>query len=396
MPPAPCRVSLGAVDRSLLARLARPPLVDVLLAAGLLALAEAEAVFEAVSVPRAVDGLVVLGFTLPLAWRRRAPVAVLVVTVATVLVYGEVELRGAHQTLILALALASFTVGYELPRPRAWLGPAVLAAGLVVAATALGQSTGDMAVAALLYGAPWVFGQVLRNRGEHVRAISARAEEAERDRDRREREAVAAERARIARELHDVVSHSISVVAIQAQAVRRRLGPEQEQEAADLRGIETTARQAMAEMRRLLGVLRAEGERLPLAPQPGLGQLPRLVERARETGLRVELDVEGPAASLSPGVDLAAFRIVQEALTNALKHAAAATVWVRVRYRERHLELTVEDDGRGMSPLPGNGHGLFGMRERVALYGGTCTIGARDGGGFRVQAQLPLHEPEPA
>jgi signal transduction histidine kinase len=236
----------------------------------------------------------------------------------------------------------------------------------------------------------------MRNRGQRLDEVAARAERAELDREQREREAVEAERARIARELHDVVSHSISVVAIQAQAIRQRLGPEHAREASDLTGIETTARQAMAEMRRLLGVLRADGERLPLAPQPGLDQLPELVERARETGLQVELDIDGASTPLPPGVDLAAFRIVQEALTNALKHAAAQTVRVRVHYRKHDLELIVEDDGTGMDAQPGDGHGLFGMRERVALYGGACTIGSREGGGVRVHALLPVQEGGPA
>jgi signal transduction histidine kinase len=375
---------------------ARPPLVDAVIAAVLVVLAEAEAAFEAVSVPRWVDGLVVLGFTVPLAWRRQAPVTVLVIAVISVLLYGEIETSGAHQTLILSLALASFTVGYELPRPRAWLGPGVLVAGLLLSSLALGQPAGDTVVAAVLYGAPWAFGQAMRNRGQRLDEVAARAERAELDREQREREAVEAERARIARELHDVVSHSISVVAIQAQAIRQRLGPEHAREASDLTGIETTARQAMAEMRRLLGVLRADGERLPLAPQPGLDQLPELVERARETGLQVELDIDGASTPLPPGVDLAAFRIVQEALTNALKHAAAQTVRVRVHYRKHDLELIVEDDGAGMDAQPGDGHGLFGMRERVALYGGACTIGSREGGGVRVHALLPVQEGGPA
>ena len=349
--------------------------MDAALAAGLLLLAEAEAALEAVSVPRWVDGLVVLGFTVPLAWRRRAPLPVLALVVSTVLVYGEVEDAGAHETLILALALASYTVGRELPRPRAWLGPAILLAGLLVAGLLLGQSTADVGVAALLYGAPWLFGQTLRTRDEVAEL--------------REAQAVEAERARIARELHDVVSHSISVVAIQSQAVRTRLGPEHEREAHDLQGIELAAREAMAEMRRLLGVLRADGESVPLAPQPGLEQLPRLVDGARETGLQVRLDVDGAPRKLSPGIDLAAFRIVQEALTNALKHASASAVLVRVNYGDRALELTVEDDGRGAATTSG-GHGLVGMRERVALYGGRCAIGRSDGGGFRVQVELPM------
>jgi signal transduction histidine kinase len=372
----------------------RPALVDALIAAALVVLAEAEAAFEAVSVPRWVDGLVVLGFTVPLAWRRRAPLLVLAVCVTAVIVYGEIESSGAHQTLILALALASFTVGYELPPSRAWVAPALLVVGILVAWVGLGQSASDAAVAALIYGAPWAFGQILRARGRRLDELAEHAAQVEREREVREREAVEAERGRIARELHDVVSHSISVIAIQAQAVRHRLGPEQEREAADLRGVEATARQAMAEMRRLLGVLRADGERLPLAPQPGLDQLPRLVERARETGLRVELDVVGTATPLSPGIDLAAFRIVQEALTNALKHAGASSVEVEVRYGERELELVVEDDGVGSAQAGGNGHGLYGMRERVALYGGTIAIGSGERGGFRVHAQLPVQENE--
>jgi signal transduction histidine kinase len=326
----------------------------------------------------------VLGFTVPLAWRRQAPLPVLAICIVTVVAYGEIESSGNHQTLILALALASFTAGYELPPARAWIAPAMLVAGILVAWLVLGQAASDAGVAALIYGGPWLAGQALRARGRRLVELTEHAA-------RVEQEAIEAERNRIARELHDVVSHSISVIAIQAQAVRRRLGPEQEREAADLRVVETTARQAMGEMRRLLGVLRADGERLPLAPQPGLDQLPRLVESARATGLRVELAVDGTAVPLSPGIDLAAYRIVQEALTNALKHAHASTVTVHVRYRGRDLELVVEDDGVGMNGTPGGGHGLYGMRERVALYGGTFELGGSDRG-FRVRAQLPFEE----
>ncbi len=370
----------------------RPALLDVLVAALLVALAEAEAALEAVSVPRWLDGLVVLGFTVPLAWRRRAPLLVLAVAVAAVVVYGEVEVSGAHETLIVALALASFTVGYEVPLPRAGLAPVMLLLGILVAWLALGQAASDAGVAALIYGAPWLFGQLLRARGQRLAELAEHAARIEREREQREREAVAAERGRIARELHDVVSHSISVIAIQAQAVRRRLQPEQEREAADLRGVEMTARQAMAEMRRLLGVLRTDGEQPPLAPQPGLDRLPELLEQARKAGLRVEVAVEGVPAPLPPGVDLAAFRIVQEALTNTLKHAAASMVTTQIRYGDRELELTIEDDGRGLHEQDGNGHGLFGMRERVALYGGTLETGAGTSGGFRVHARLPVRE----
>ena len=370
----------------------RAPLVDGVIAAVLVVLAEAEAAFEAVSVPRWLDGLIVLGFTVPLAWRRRAPLLVLTVVVTAALAYGEIETSGAHQTLILALALASFTAGHELPASRAWLAPAILILALAVASLVLGQSTGDAGFALLIYGAPWVFGQMLRTRGLRLDELAERTDRLERERELLEREAVEAERGRIARELHDVVAHCISVIAIQSQAIRRRLGPEHASEAADLQEIETTARQAMAEMRRLLGVLRADGEGLPLAPQPGLDQVPRLIEGARASGLVVELEIDGTRAPLSPGIDLAAFRIVQEGLTNALKHAGAATVRVQIRYAEERLELTVADDGVGLAAARGNGHGLFGMRERVALYGGTLETGAGPDGGFRVRAQLPVRE----
>jgi signal transduction histidine kinase len=267
---------------------------------------------------------------------------------------------------------------------RAWLGPTILVAGIVVA-VAVGQSGGDAGVAALLYGGPWGFGRMLRARERRLVELAGETVRAEL--------AVEAERARIARELHDVVSHSISVVAIQTQAVRRRLGPDHAREAADLEGVETTARQAMAEMRRLLGVLRAgDGDSLPLAPQPGLDQLPRLLDRARETGLDVRLDVDGTPVPLPPGIDLAAYRVVQEALTNAMRHAAADAVDVRLSWGERDLELRVEDDGVGAASANGHGHGLFGMRERVALYGGTVETGVRPGGGFAVRARLPVRE----
>jgi signal transduction histidine kinase len=195
------------------------------------------------------------------------------------------------------------------------------------------------------------------------------------------------------------VSHSISVIAIQTQAVRRRLGPENAAEIDDLQGIETVARQAMAEMRRLLGILRAQGEAAELAPQPGLDQLPALVEEVRATGVNVSIRIEGEPAPLSPGVDLAAFRIIQEALTNVRKHAETANVWVDVRFADGRLELQVDDDGPGAHSQNGfseGGYGLAGMRERVSLYGGSLVAAPRPEGGFRVRAALPLGESEGA
>jgi signal transduction histidine kinase len=373
-----------------------PPLLDALIALALVVAAELEAALEPVSVARWVDGLIVLGFTVPLAWRRRAPLTVLAIAAVTVVVYGEVEDAGSHQTLILALAIASFTCGYELPLRRAWIAPAIIVVADAFAILVLGQDGGDFVFTMVIYVGPWALAQALRHRGERVDELAARADALESEREQREAAAVEAERARIARELHDVVSHSISVIAVQSQAIRRRLGREHEREASDLAGVETTARQAMAEMRRLLGVLRSDGERLPLAPNPGLGQLPRLVEQVRGSGLDVEVAVVGEPLALPPGVDLAAYRIVQEALTNAIKHARTRRATVEIRYEAGTIALVVTDDGAGpASNGNGIGHGLLGMRERVTIYGGTLETGpADDGRGFRVHAVLPVQRSE--
>jgi signal transduction histidine kinase len=266
----------------------------------------------------------------------------------------------------------------------------MIVAADALAVLALGQDGGDAIFVLVIYAGPWALGQALRSRGHRVDELAARADQLELERRQAEVAAVEAERARIARELHDVVSHSISVIAVQSQAIRRRLGPEHEREAADLAGVETTARQAMVEMRRLLGVLRSDGERLPLAPNPGLGQLPRLVEQVRASGLAVDVSTSGEPLALPPGVDLAAYRIVQEALTNALKHAGTAHATVAIGYEAGSIALTVVDNGAGANANGNGGHGLLGMRERVVLYGGTLETGPGADGGFRVHAVLPV------
>ena len=217
-----------------------------------------------------------------------------------------------------------------------------------------------------------------------------RAQLAERERDLAAREAVVEERARIARELHDVIAHNVSMVVVQAGAERRVLGEESESTREVLATIEQIGRGALTEMRRLVGMLRAERDE-PLAPQPGLDDLPRLVTQVREAGLPVELHVEGDRRSLPVGIELSAYRIVQEALTNALKHAGDAHAAVHVRYSADALEVEVTDDGpgNGANGAGSGGHGLVGMRERVALYGGRFEAGHDPSGGFVVRATLP-------
>jgi len=235
----------------------------------------------------------------------------------------------------------------------------------------------------------WFAGYALGYRSRQATALRARAEEAERARADEAVRAVAEERARIARELHDVIAHSVSVMVVQAAGVRRLLAPEQERERQALETVEHTGRQALAEMRRLLGVLRRDDERPELSPQPGLAKIDDLLEQAREAGLPVDLAVEGDPVELPPGIDLAAYRIVQEALTNTLKHAGPARAHVRVRYAPGELELRVSNDGRVAANGGGGGYGLVGMRERVALYGGKLEAGPAEDG-FCVCARLPL------
>ncbi len=205
--------------------------------------------------------------------------------------------------------------------------------------------------------------------------------------------AVAEERRRIARELHDVVAHSVSVMTVQAGAVRRLLAPEQERERQALEVIEATGREALTEMRRLVGLLREQGSMPEFAPQPSMRTVDVLVGTVREAGLPVEIEVEGDPRELAPGVDLSAYRVIQEALTNALRYAGPAHAWVTVRWKDDELELEIANDGSSEPGRAGGGHGLEGLRERVALVGGTIDSGPRDGGGFVVRAHLPLVGP---
>jgi signal transduction histidine kinase len=223
-----------------------------------------------------------------------------------------------------------------------------------------------------------------------VRDRERRARIAERERDVAAREAVVEERARIARELHDVIGHHVSMIVVQAGAERRVLSDKNAATREVLETVERTGRSALTETRRLLGMLRDESAE-PLTPQPGLDDVPMLVEQLSEAGLPVEFDLDGERRELPVGLDLSAYRIVQEALTNTLKHAGNAQATVRVRYRSDSLELEIADDGPGAAVrTAGGGHGLVGMRERVALYGGRFDASRNATGGFAVRVVLPI------
>ena len=252
------------------------------------------------------------------------------------------------------------------------------------------NSIGDYFWSLITFSIAWIIGLVLGGRLRETDVTKRLAEQAELEREEQARLAVAEERARIARELHDVVGHSVSVMTVQAAAVRRLLEPDQDKEREALEVVEQTGREALAEMRRMVGVLRRPEEAPALAPQPSLEHLEQLLSTTREAGLPVELTIEGTPAELPPALDTTAYRIVQEALTNAVKHANADRAEVLVRYGNGTVELVVSDDGRGNGDGGGSGHGLVGMRERVSVYGGELEAGPQAGGGFRLRATLPV------
>src|SRR5207302_6198393 len=242
----------------------------------------------------------------------------------------------------------------------------------------------------LEFAISWVAGFALRERVEQAEAAEVRAAEAERDRDAAARIAVAEERVRIARELHDIVAHAVSVMVLQVGAVRHKLPGAMTEDRDALRNVEQAGRTALAEMRGLLAAMRRDGDEAEFTPQPGLDGLDSLVEEIGRAGLPVQLHVDGEPVELPRGIDLSAYRIVQEGLTNALKHARASNSDVTLRYRPDELQIEVRDNGEGSSTSNGLGHGLVGVRERVKIYGGEMSTGTANGRGFILSTRLPL------
>lgn len=365
-----------------------PSALDAAIAGAFVLMTTAEATLNP-SIESAWTHVLIAGLAMAtLAWRRHFPLLV-----AGFVIAADVYLNpDAQFSTLLALVLVSYTIGAETGPPRSYVGLAVVLVPFLVAMALQGLVPSDLGAAFVFVVGPWAVGTTIRRRVVRTEEAVTRAEAAAREHEARTETAVADERARIARELHDIVSHSLSVITIQTQAVRRRLNADHHNEARDLAVVEATAREALAEMRRLFGVLRSEGESASLAPQPGLHELERLVGSVQAAGLEVTVRVEGDPYELTPGVDLAAYRVVQEGLTNALRHAEARRAEVLVRYAPGTLEVSVEDDGRGMPAEPGVGHGLVGVRERVALYGGTVHVGPGREGGLRLAATLPAGE----
>src|SRR4051812_8512202 len=370
----------------------RPPRGDLALAVlvglvGLQSTSDADGVKEPAW---AVIGLIECT-ALPLAWRSLWPLPVLGITlvaaVAGDVLFGGLQLAGP--------VIALYTVARHHERRVSLTATAVTALALAVSAASRAAENPFFAIAIyLVLAAAWAIGDNVRRRHAYLTRVQAREAAIEEEQQERARVAVAEERARIARELHDVISHNVSVMVLQAAAGADvfETHPERSREA--LGAIESAGREALAELRRLLSVVDAPlGEAEGLAPPPGLTRLPELVERVRATGLDVSVTVTGDRRALPAGIDFSAYRIVQEALTNTLKHGRASSARVDLRFGEHVLEVQIVDDGtaaRGSNGAAGRGHGLIGMRERAAVFGGELQAGPHQGGGFTVQASIPL------
>ena len=329
---------------------------------------------------------------LPLLLRRRfpfaAPAAVWVIAAGCAVVDGRLVVFSVISSV--AGMIAAFLLGNLRDETQARLGLAVVVAGAaIVIYNNPKHAPGELVFVPVLFAIGWLAGYALRERAEQAEQAEERALEAELKRESAARLAVAEERARIARELHDVVAHAVSVMVLQVGAVRHNLPEELAADRDALKDVERAGRAALAEMRRLLGAMH-DGEDADLSPQPGLDSLDALVERVGRAGLPVRLQVEGDAVQLPRAVDLSAYRIVQEGLTNSLKHANASRADVTVRYGPDAVQLEIRDDGVGAGTSDGLGHGLVGVRERVKIYGGEMNAGTAPEGGFVLSARLPV------
>jgi signal transduction histidine kinase len=387
-----------------------PLLVDGLIALGLTALSLITVIGGAGDIGQIEPTSLVLLLlqTLPLVLRRRFPGAVLAVTLSATVVHVMFATAAINSTIGSLVAL--FTVAERYDRRASSIAALTSGAAiglLIIGLAGLPAGLSGFVQSELSVFVAWLLGTWARERRRYVGTVEERARRAEREREARAERAVADERERIAREMHDVVTHHVSVIVIQAGAGLRALDRRPEDARAALAAIDASGRRALADMRRMLGILGRGPGSAPasaggvpdeaLAPMPGLDRLGELLEHVRAAGLPVEVSVRGDPSPLDQGIELAAYRIIQEALTNSLKHARGARARVTVQYEPRSLEVLVVDEGgagdRGLAGAGGPGHGLIGMRERVALFGGRLEAGPT-GTGFRILARLPL-DPQP-
>jgi signal transduction histidine kinase len=364
----------------------RPPRRDDALLAAALAIPSLVQVLVAPIAPRAVGVLIALACTVPLAWRRAYPAAAALAGTATWCLHTD----GFIVLGYVAAFLLFYSLGAHDPDDRRVVG--VCAFALATGAIGTTQSHPvlyEYVTTAFIVAGPTLVGRLARRQREQAERLRDLTRHLERERERTAHLAVDEERARIARELHDVVAHGLSVIAIQSDAAEAALDRDPSLARAPLHAIRASAGEALGDMRRLLGVLREDEDGNELTPQPGLAQLGALIERARGAGVKVSLSEHGDRRELPASLDLSAYRILQEALTNVRKHARGAAAEVRLDWLPGELRLQVTDGGPGASGTAA-GHGLVGMRERVKVHGGELRAGTRDEGGFAVHATLPL------
>jgi signal transduction histidine kinase len=363
------------------------------------------ALFAALSISSRTDAYLPPGIRFPvevaavavmillLLLRRWAPFVVPATTWlwSAALSFVDGRLIVGHAPVSISGLVAAVLLGNLREERQARVGLAVVViSAACIAYNDPGHTVGNLFFIPVLFAVGWLIGFALRERQERSEVAEQRAEQAERDRESAARVAVAEERARIARELHDVVAHAVSVMVLQVGAVRHGMTDDDKEAREALQHVEEAGRTALAEMRRLLDAMRREEDQLELTPRPGLDNTRQLLEDVRAAGLAVRMDVEGDPVDLAAGLDLSAYRILQEGLTNALKHANAEHACVTVTYGADYLELAIRDDGRGPITSDGLGHGLVGIAERVKIFGGNMTAGRVDGGGFALRARLPL------
>lgn len=362
--------------------------VDVVLALGLSALA----VLMGPGSENSEASPAVLLCTAPLLVRKKWPIPVLLIALLGFSIAGN-----ASNLAALAGGLtAAVSVGLD------WKHPIVGAVAALVVATAIAFEFGHgtqtqlpippFLAPFLMIGAAFLAGRAISQRQRQLMLERDRADQIQRDHEREVLAAAEAERRHIARELHDVIAHSVGVMVVQAGAARHVMDDKPEAARESLAAVEQSGHEAMAELRRLLGVLNEDGEAAPLSPEPRLDRLDALITRIKDAGLPLEVSVEGNPRPLSPGLEVAAYRILQEALTNALKYAGGAPTRAVLRYSESAIDVEVADEGKVSAPSAGRGRGLAGMRERVALFGGTIDAGPRPSGGYSVRAHLPTGE----